>query len=494
MRIGVIGTGYVGLVSGVCLSDIGNDVICVDCDDAKIDAMQSGFVPIYEPGLPELMARNLEAGRLAFTTDLDEAVARSEVLFITVGTPALPSGEPDLSAVEEVARAIGRSLASRPGSGYKVIVNKSTVPVGSGDLVAMLIREGMVQAAAQVQEAERTRSALTIAGAGVTVGDEQDDEPPQERVTVHWLEEGPAAAFDVVSNPEFLREGSAIQDTFFPDRIVVGSQSRRAVEIMRELYGPIVDRQLPCSPQTASDPVPFIVTDLNSAEMIKYAANAFLATKISFINEIGNICERVGADVTEVARGIGLDARIGRQFLSAGIGWGGSCFPKDVSALYHIAKDYGYVSPLLTAVQEVNQRQKLLLLSKLQQHLKVLKGKVVAVWGLSFKPGTDDLRDAPSLAIIRQLTKLGARVKAYDPVAAQAACQLMPELVCYRNPYTICEGADAVVLVTEWPEFRDLDLKRVRAAMRNPLLLDGRNLFDPQVVTAAGLKYVGIGR
>lgn len=461
MKVCVIGTGYVGLVSGACLAEIGNDVVCVDADASKIARLERGEIPIYEPGLDELVNMNSLSGRLRFTTELAEGVQASEVVFITVGTPPLPTGEPDLSAVEAVARSIGRGL-----NGYKVIINKSTVPVGSGDWVAMLVSDGMLQ-----MQRERV-------GAG----------PALE----------PAHAFDVVSNPEFLREGSAIHDTFFPDRIVIGSQSERAVRIMRELYAPLIERQVPGRVPADESEVPFIVTDLTSAEMIKYAANAFLATKISFVNEIANICERVGADVTQVAMGMGLDRRIGGLFLNAGLGWGGSCFPKDVSALAHIAKDYGYEAELLSTVQGVNRRQRRLGLQKLQAHLKVLKGKTIAVFGLAFKPNTDDLRDAPALSIASDLLKLGARVKAFDPIAGEGARRLLPALVVSEDPYEAAHGADALLIATEWDLFRSLDLPRLRSRMNpaqaQPLLLDGRNLLAPGEVRAAGFHYQGMGR
>ncbi len=464
MKVCVIGTGYVGLVSGACLAEVGNDVICVDADREKIARLEEGLIPIYEPGLEALVNMNSLAGRLRFTSDLAEGVRASEVVFITVGTPPLPNGEADLSAVEEVARGIGQAL-----NGYKVIVNKSTVPVGSGDWVAMLVSEGL----AQVQ---------------------------RERVGSGGLSEA-EHGYDVVSNPEFLREGSAIHDTFFPDRIVIGSQSERAVRIMRELYAPLIERRVPGHGDwdaLEAREVPFIVTDLTSAEMIKYAANAFLATKISFINEISNVCERVGADVTQVAMGMGLDRRIGGLFLHAGLGWGGSCFPKDVSALMHITQDYGYEAELLTAVQNVNRRQRAIAVQKLQSHLKVLKGKTIAILGLAFKPNTDDLRDAPALSIAKDLLKLGARVKGFDPIAADGAGKLLPRLVICASPLEAAHGADAVLIATEWDEFRTLDLAALRAALNPqqamPLLLDGRNLLNPGEVRAAGFSYQGMGR
>ncbi|HEY9642337.1 MAG TPA: UDP-glucose/GDP-mannose dehydrogenase family protein, partial [Coleofasciculaceae cyanobacterium] len=357
MRVCVIGTGYVGLVTGVCLAHIGHHVICVDNNEAKVQLMQSGQSPIFEPGLSELMQDAIQAGSIEFTTDLEAGVTHGEVLFIAVGTPPLPTGESDTRYVEAVARGIGFNL----NGGYKVIVNKSTVPIGSGDWVRMLVLDGV---------AERQQAVVT---SGSTATAEV------------------AVDFDVVSNPEFLREGCAIFDTLNPDRIVLGSNSDRAIGMMRELYAPIVSREF--AEDKLMPTVPVVVTDLSSAEMVKYASNAFLATKISFINEIANICDRVGADVTQVARGIGLDSRIGNKFLQAGIGWGGSCFPKDLAALIHTAEDYGYEAQLLKASVSINQRQRMIAVEKLQQVLKILKGKTIGLLGLTFKPDTDDLRD-----------------------------------------------------------------------------------------------------
>ena len=455
MKVCVIGTGYVGLVTGVCLADLGNEVTCVDRDREKIEGLKMGKLPIYEPGLPGLLEKNRD--RLAFTTDLGESVKEAKVVFITVGTPPKASGEPDLSGVEAVARQIGQFL-----DGYKVIVNKSTVPIGSGDWVAMLIREGIA-----------TRTVSVHAGGAS-------------------LPESPKSlSFDVVSNPEFLREGTAIMDTFFPDRIVVGSDSPEAIAVMRELYQPLIERTFLAEP----DPnVPFLVTDLNSAEMIKYAANAFLATKISFINEIANICERIGADVSEVATGIGLDKRIGSCFLEAGLGWGGSCFPKDISAILSIAEDYGYQPLLLNCVRAVNLKQRQAILAKLMNHLKVLKGKTIGLLGLAFKPETDDIRDSPALYLAEQLLKLGAKVKGYDPVAMENAQKALPHLCCCPSAEEAVSGCDAVVLATEWEAFRFLDFAALREKVRNPLLIDGRNLYRSEDLAKAGWLHVGIGR
>jgi UDPglucose 6-dehydrogenase len=476
MKVCVIGTGYVGLVSGACLAEIGNQVVCVDNNEAKVQSLRQGIIPIYEPGLAELVAKNTEAGRLAFTTSLAEGVQASEVVFITVGTPPLPNGEADLSYVEAVARGIGQSL-----NGYKVVVNKSTVPVGCGDWVAMLIKEGMNEArtaeALALVAQENGGSVAVATGAGSGTG----------------LASGPIP-FDVVSCPEFLREGSAIKDTFYGDRIVVGSSSERAIAVMKELYQPLIEQTYEGGDPTR--PIPFITTDLNSAEMIKYAANCFLATKISFINEIANICERVGADVEKVAEGIGFDHRIGHAFLRAGIGWGGSCFPKDVSAMTHIARDYGYDAKLLKSVIEVNQTQRQVALLKLQSHLKSLKGKTIGLLGLAFKPETDDLRDAPAMTLASQLVKLGASVRAFDPIAELHAKKELPSLKTYDDVYAMAEDCDAVVVCTEWDQFKDLDMGRVRLGMKGNsfLLVDGRNVFDPQAMKELGFTYVGIGR
>ncbi len=459
MRVCVIGTGYVGLVTGVCLAHIGHNVICVDNNEEKVKLMKSGQSPIFEPGLSELMQSSIQAGRIEFTTDLAAGVDHGEILFIAVGTPPLPTGESDTRYVEAVARGIGANLHK----GYKVIVNKSTVPIGSGDWVRMIVLDGM---------AERQK---TLVGAG-------------------GGSEAPAieAQFDVVSNPEFLREGSAVYDTFNPDRIVLGSNSSRAIALMQELYTPIVERQY--AEEKALPPVPVVVTDLSSAEMIKYAANAFLATKISFINEVANICDRVGADVTQVAKGIGLDSRIGNKFLQAGIGWGGSCFPKDVSALVHTADDYGYEAQLLKAAVSVNQRQRLIAVEKLQQVLKILKGKTVGLLGLTFKPDTDDMRDAPALILIENLNRLGARVKAYDPLVSQTGLRHgLTGVHVETDPDRLADGCDALVLVTDWAQFKTLDYAKMARLMNSPVIIDGRNFLDRQALEELGFQYVGIG-
>jgi UDPglucose 6-dehydrogenase len=462
MRVCVIGTGYVGLVTGACLAHIGHHVICVDNNEEKVKLMKAGQSPIYEPGLSEIMQASSHAGNLEFTTDLAAGVAHGEILFIAVGTPALPNGESDTRYVEAVARGIGAHL----DSGFKVIVNKSTVPIGSGDWVRMIVLDGV---------AERQKS---LVGAGGVAADEAIAEI--------------AAEFEVVSNPEFLREGSAVYDTFNPDRIVLGGNNPQAIAMMKELYTPIVERQY--AEDKSLPPVPVVVTDLSSAEMIKYAANAFLATKISFINEIANICDRVGADVTQIAQGIGLDSRIGSKFLQAGIGWGGSCFPKDVSALIHTADDYGYEAHLLKAAVSVNERQRLIAVEKLQQVLKILKGKTVGLLGLTFKPDTDDMRDAPALNLIEQLNRLGAKVKAYDPIASQSGMRHgLTGVLVETDPERLADGCDALVVVTEWQQFCHLDYTKMASLMNTPVIIDGRNFLDREALQKAGFRYVGIG-
>ncbi len=450
MKVCVVGTGYVGLVTGACLAYAGHQVVCVDNNAAKVALMQAGQSPIYEPGLTDIMQAAMQAGALQFTTDLAAGVTHGEVLFIAVGTPPLPTGESDTRYVEAVARGIGQHLTT----GYKVIVNKSTVPIGSGDWVRRIVLDAI---------AERS-----------------------EPVT---------AQFDVVSNPEFLREGSAVYDSFNPDRIVLGGSSQKALDRMQALYAPIINR---CFAENSDlPPVPVVTTDLSSAETIKYAANAFLATKISFINEIANICDRVGADVTQVAQGIGLDSRIGSKFLQAGIGWGGSCFPKDVAALVHTADDYGYEAELLKAAVSTNSRQRILAVEKLQQVLGILKGKTIGLLGLTFKPDTDDMRDTPALDLIAQLNRLGAKVKAYDPMYLEDShgFHTVPDQVILTStPEQLAENCDAIVLVTDWQQFQELDYANLAQQMNLAILIDGRNYLNPETIAEAGFYYVGIGR
>jgi UDPglucose 6-dehydrogenase len=430
MNICVVGTGYVGLVTGAVFADLGNEVLCVDNDESKIEALRAGHMPIYEPGLEEMVARNVTDGRLIFDTDLKAAVRRSVIIFITVGTPPKEDGQADLSAVESVAQEIAEAMER-----YTVIVNKSTVPVGTGDFVHDVI-----------ERYQRRR-----------------------------------VPFDVVSNPEFLREGSAIEDTLRPDRIVIGAPNQQVAMTLLELYAPI-ER-------------PMIITDVPSAEMIKYASNAFLATKISFINAIANVCELAGADVTQVMKGMGLDQRIGAAFLQAGLGYGGSCFPKDTDSLLHTGASLGYDFTLLKAVVEINRERVGHLLAMIRKALSPLDERVVAVLGLAFKPNTDDMREAKSIDVINALLDAGALVRAYDPVAMNNAAQVLPAAVRYcDSPYAAAEGADAVVLVTEWNEFKLLDLERLRGVMRRPVVFDGRNIWQPDRMRRLGFDYHSIGR
>jgi UDPglucose 6-dehydrogenase len=452
-NVAVIGVGYVGLVTGACLAFVGHRVACVDKDEGRIARLRRGEMPVYEPGLEEMVSQEMRTGRLTFAGGIDEVVRGADVVFIAVDTPRREDGSADLSNVEAVARNIGRALAEESREDPLVVANKSTVPVGSGDYVSMLVEEGA-----------------------------------EER--------GGRARFSVISNPEFLREGSAVYDSLFPDRILLGSEEPAALTIMRSLYAPIIEQTFPTELKLRPKrQVPFVTTDLASAEMIKYAANAFLATKISFINEIANVCELVGADVTEVARGIGLDERIGSRFLNAGIGWSGSCLPKDVSALRAVAREYDHEPTLLDATAAVNERQWRRVIAKLQRDLHTLKGKRVALLGLSFKPETDDLREAPSLKIAEALHTLGARAVGYDPVAGEAAAKRAPELLVRFDPYEALREAHAAVVVTEWEEIKDLDPQKVALLMRDPkLVVDGRNALDPSSWRDAGLLYTAFGR
>ena len=458
MRVTVIGTGYVGLVTGACLSYLGHRVTCVDSVPDKIAALQAGRIPIFEPHLDELLVLAQRRGGIDFSTDLDVPVRESDVIFIAVGTPPSENGSPDLRFLEAAARSIG---AAMDASRKRVVVNKSTVPVGSGNFVESLIRDG-----------GSSNGAALLA----------------------------PIRFGVVSNPEFLQEGSAIANSLYPDRIVVGAEDTEMLALMEELYRPITEQSFPPPaflPRPAgTNSVPFVATTLTSAEMIKYAANAFLAMKISFANEMANICEKVGADTTQVSCGIGLDARIGARFLNAGVGWGGSCFGKDLQALTHTALEYGYRPLLLEAAQQVNRLQRQVVIQKLQEKLFVLKGRTVGLLGLAFKPDTDDLRDAPSLTIAARLLQMGVRVRAYDPIAMDACRQQNPDLnILYCSSVAaLAAGADALVLVTEWQEFRTLDLSALAQRMAHPVLIDGRNLMDPAAAKRAGFDYSGVGR
>jgi UDPglucose 6-dehydrogenase len=431
MKIAVVGTGYVGLVAGTCLAESGNDVTCVDVDERKIRALQAGAVPIYEPGLEELVHRNVKARRLHFTSELAEAVGPAQVVFIAVGTPEGESGDADLQYVLAAAEGIGRAMRQ-----YTVVVDKSTVPVGTADKVHDVI--------SQVTKVE----------------------------------------FDVVSNPEFLKEGAALEDFLKPDRVVIGTSSERARCIMGQLYAPFVRTENP-----------IIYMDARSAEMTKYAANAMLATRISFMNDIAALCEKVGADVEFVRKGVGADRRIGYPFLHPGIGYGGSCFPKDVKALVATGREHGLELEILHAVERTNARQKRCLLTKALKHFGDLADKTFAVWGLSFKPKTDDMREAPSVELIEGLLGKGAKVQCHDPVAADVAQRYFGHRVLYApSNYAAAEGAEALFLVTEWNEFRRPDLKRLKSLMKTPVVFDGRNVFEPALMREEGFTYYGIGR
>jgi UDPglucose 6-dehydrogenase len=436
MNIGVIGTGYVGLVTGACFAEFGVQVVCADVDAAKIAQLERGEIPIYEPGLEELVERNVKQGRLSFTTDTKLAVESSLVLFIAVSTPALPDGSTDLDAVEAVARQIGRTIDE-----YKVIVNKSTVPVGT---------------------------AVRVRG---------------------WIEEelraaGRSVEFSVASNPEFLREGAAIADFMRPDRVVIGADDSQATAILKSLYRPLYLIE-----------APVLITNVVTAELTKYAANSFLATKISFINEFANLCEQLGADVHDIARGIGLDRRIGPKFLHPGPGFGGSCFPKDTQSIAHFARAAGSPLAIVEAVVEVNARQQQRMVEKIVACLDGdVRGKAIGVLGLSFKPETDDTRDSPALAIVRALQARGARVQAYDPQAMDAVRKELPDLALCSDAYQACRGAEALVIVTEWNQFRMLQLKRMKELLARPLVIDLRNIYDPGPMRAAGFEYVCVGR
>jgi UDPglucose 6-dehydrogenase len=430
MNICVVGTGYVGLVTGAVFADLGNDVVCVDNDQKKIEALRAGQMPIYEPGLEEMVVRNKDDGRLSFTTDLPAGVRQADVIFIAVGTPPKDTGETDLSHVEAVAAQIGRSMDR-----YKVVVNKSTVPVGTGEFVREVISRHQPR----------------------------------------------PIDFDVVSNPEFLREGSAIEDTLRPDRIVIGAPNQQVAMTLVELYAPL-ER-------------PMIITDLPSAEVIKYASNAFLAAKISFINAIANICENAGADVSQVMKGMGLDTRIGMQFLQAGLGYGGSCFPKDVDSLIHTAARFGYDFKLLRSVVEINKERAAHLVDMMRKAMGALEDKTIAVLGLAFKPNTDDMREAKSLEVVRLLDAAGAQVRAYDPVAMDNARALLPgDVVFCESAYEAAAGADGVALLTEWNEFKYLNLDRLRGLLRHRLIFDARNLYEPERMRRLGFEYYSIGR
>lgn len=429
VNICVIGSGYVGLVAGTCLSELGNNVICVDNNEKKIEMLQKGEMPIYEPGLKELVERNAREGRLGFTTDLKDAVKKSDVVFIAVGTPPKSNGEADLSYIEGVAREIAGAISS-----YTVVVEKSTVPVETGEKVA-----------------------ATIEKSGVD-----------------------RKLFDVVSNPEFLREGTAVDDFMNPDRVVIGSNSKKAVEIMKQLYAPLK--------------VPILVTDIRSAEIIKHASNSFLATKISFINAVANVCELANADIVKVAEGIGLDSRIGKKFLNAGIGYGGSCFPKDVSAFIKISERLGYDFTFLKEVERINKEQRNRFIKKIEDELWNIKGKTVGILGLAFKPNTDDMREAPSIDIINALQQEGAKIKAFDPEAMETSKEILRDVQYCKDVYEAAKDSDALVICTEWNEFKEMDLEKINKLMKSNLIIDGRNIFEPGKMKKLGFRYISIGR
>jgi UDPglucose 6-dehydrogenase len=439
MRVTIFGSGYVGLVTGACLADAGNHVLCVDVDAGKIERLNRGEVPIHEPGLDELIRRNVQARRLEFTTDGKQGVAHGLIQLIAVGTPPDEDGSADLTHVQTVARTIGENLAT-----YAIVITKSTVPVGTADKV-------------------------------------------RAEVTGAMARRGAAVEFDVVSNPEFLKEGAAIADFMKPDRVVVGTDNPRTVELLRALYEPFTRNR-----------ERLVVMDVRSAELTKYAANAMLATKISFMNELANIAERLGADIEKVRNGIGSDPRIGHGFIYPGVGYGGSCFPKDVKALIRSASDVHYEARLLQSVEAVNASQKQFLFSKIQRHFKgALKGKVFALWGLAFKPNTDDMREAPSLVLIDQLLASGAEVRAFDPVAmgeAQRVLGARAGLSFAADAQAAVQGADALAIVTEWQEFRSPDFDQLKATLKQPVIFDGRNLYNPELVQRAGFAYYGVGR
>jgi UDPglucose 6-dehydrogenase len=432
MHIAVIGSGYVGLVTGACFAEFGVDVTCVDVDSEKIARLLEGIVPIYEPGLEQLVTKNVQAGRLHFTTDIKQAVEQSLVIFLAVGTPPKEDGSADLRFVEAATRSIAEHM-----NGYKVIVTKSTVPIGTGERLRTLIRS-------------------------------------HQKKQIN---------FGIVSNPEFLREGAAINDFMRPDRVVIGSNDEEAIAIMRDLYRPLYLIE-----------TPFVITSLESAELAKYAANAFLATKISFINEIANLCDRIGCDVHDVAKAIGMDRRIGNKFLHPGPGFGGSCFPKDTRALAALAREFNSESRIVDAVIDVNQKQRALMIPKIEKLAGELSGKIVAVLGLAFKPETDDMREAPSIDIIRGLLERGASVRAYDPVAVHEAQKILSGIDYCEDEYEAVTGADVLVFMTEWNQFRALDMQRIRRLMRTPKIADLRNIYEPDSVRELGFDYIGVGR
>ncbi len=453
MEVCVIGVGYVGLVTGVCLAEIGHHVICVDNVDGKVEKLKKGISPIHEPGLEEFIKRNLQSGNIDFTSDIKNGIEKSEIILISVGTPSLPNGQADLSYVEDVATSIGKYINNK-----KVIVNKSTVPIGSGILVSNIISKNI-----EINNSNKN------------------------------------VDFSIVSNPEFLREGTALIDTFFPERIILGSPSENAIEKMLELYKPLIEQNFDWQsdiqrPLPKGQKVPVVISDLASAEMTKYASNSFLATKISFVNEIANICEKVGADIKKVTEGMSLDSRIGSKFLNAGIGWGGSCLPKDVSALTYIAKEYGYTPEILNAVSAVNIKQRNKIVKRVQDELKIVKGKTIAVLGISFKPNTDDTRESPAISIMNSLVHLDASIKAYDPIVKEIPKTLNNKVILASDVYDAAKDANLLILATEWAQFKNLDFKKIKNLMSDNIIIDGRNFFNREELQELGFKYIGIGR
>ncbi len=447
MKVCVIGAGYVGLVTSACLSEIGHNIICADKDSNKINMLIQGNIPIYEPGLEELVYKNLKSKNLTFTANIIEAIKSQDLIFICVGTPPTSTGRPDLTQLDEVAKLIGKSI-----NGYKIIVNKSTVPIGTAKRVNKIIKENL--------------------------------NSENRKVT-----------FDIASNPEFLKEGEAVDDAFFPERIVIGADSEKAINLMQELYRPIINQDFNYANNNSKkrDKIPVIITDSNSSELIKYASNAFLAAKISFVNEVANICERVGANILDVTYGMGLDSRIGTKFMKAGIGWGGSCFPKDVRALSFTAEEYGVPGSILNAVIQVNNYQRFKIIQKAVDLLGIIEDKIIGVLGIAFKPNTDDTRESPSVTIINKLLELGAEVRAFDPVVSKISEEMDNKVIIVKDAYEALEKANLMVLVTEWTEFLNLDFIKIKQIMKNPFIIDGRNFLDKKKLIDLGFIYKGIG-
>jgi len=434
MKIAIFGTGYVGLITGVCFAELGNEVLCIDKDKNKIETLKKGTPTIYEQGLGELLKRNIKGNRLRFSTNGKDGIAFGDIIFSAVGTPPDKDHKADLTFVKQIAKEFGQNIKT-----YKILVNKSTVPVGTADICEKIVKEELKKRKKKVE-------------------------------------------FDIASNPEFLREGTAIKDTMTPDRIIIGVKSKKAEALMKNLYNPIV-----------RPGKPLLITDIKSAEIIKYAANSFLATKISFINEIANFCEKAGGNIQEIAKGIGLDNRIGPRFLHAGIGYGGSCFPKDVKALIKTGEEYGYEFKIIKATEEVNQRQQEVLFYKLKKEIPNLKGKTIAIWGLSFKPKTDDIREAPSIKIISKLLKEGAKIRAFDPVSIENMKKIFPEIHYSKTCYEALKNAHALMILTEWDEFRGADFERIKELMKGKLILDGRNIYKSTFIKNSKMEYINIG-